>query len=330
MTSNPVINKIVVRQTGGADRLQWESAALPEPGADEVQIRHRAIGLNFIDVYFRAGVYNAPQLPFTPGLEAAGVIEKLGVDVANFKVGDRVAYASPPLGAYCEARNMPAARAVAVADDVDDQTAAAIMLKGMTAHYLLHDAFRVKPGDTILFHAAAGGVGLIACQWAKNIGATVIGAVGSEQKAGLARANGCAHVVNYSRENFVERVKEITDGEGVAAVYDSVGRDTFMHSLECLRPRGMMVSFGQSSGVVPPFDIGILSAKGALFLTRPTLFYYTAGRAELTRRAADVFAAVSSGAIKIHINQTYPLSEVARAHQDLENRRTTAASVLIP
>lgn len=325
-----MVNLIRVHETGDAGVMRWETADLPAPQADEVQVRHTAIGLNFIDVYFRTGVYAAPQLPFTPGLEAAGVVEKVGAAVDDLQVGDRVAYASPPLGAYAQARNMPAARAVKIAGGVDDRTAAAIMLKGMTAHYLLRSAYRVKPGDTILFHAAAGGVGLIACQWAKHLGARVIGTAGSPEKAELARANGCEFVIDYNRENFVERVKEITGGDGVPVVYDSVGQATFMDSLDCLKMRGTMVSFGQSSGKVAPFDIGILSAKGALFVTRPTLFNYTATRDELIYRAGEVFDAVVSGAVGIHINQTYPLAEVVTAHRDLESRRTTGSTVLLP
>lgn len=325
-----MVNLIRIHATGGAEVMQWESAELADPKADEVQVRHTAVGLNFIDVYFRTGVYAAPQLPFTPGLEAAGVVEKAGAEVADLRPGDRVAYASPPLGAYSQARNLPAARVVKIADGVDDRTAAAIMLKGMTAHYLLRSTYRVKAGETILFHAAAGGVGLIACQWAKHLGATVIGTVGSEEKAALARANGCTHVIDYNREDFVERVAEITDGAGVPAVYDSVGRATFLQSLDCLKTRGTMVSFGQSSGKVEPLDIGILNTKGALFLTRPSLFHYTADRDELIYRAGEVFDAVVSGALKISINQTYPLSEAVAAHRDLEGRRTTGSTVLLP
>lgn len=323
-------NRIVVHKTGEAKAMQWEAAKVSAPKADEIQIRHTAIGLNFIDVYFRTGVYVAPQLPFTPGLEAAGVVEKVGGKVSEFQVGDRVAYASPPLGAYCEVRNFPAARAVKIADGIPEQTAAAMMLKGMTAHYLLRDAYRIQPGDFILFHAAAGGVGSLACQWAKHLGATVIGTVGSEEKAELARANGCAHTINYNRENFVARVKEITEGKGVPVVYDSVGQATFNDSLDCLRARGTMVSFGQASGVVKPLDVGTLSAKGSLFLTRPTLFHYTAKRDELLYRAGELFDAVLCGAIKISIGQTYPLAEAVAAHTDLQNRRTTGSSVLLP
>jgi len=325
-----MVNRIRVHATGDADALQMESVDLAGPAADEVQVRHTAIGLNFIDVYFRTGVYAAPQLPFTPGLEAAGVVEAAGDAVEDLRVGDRVAYASAPLGAYSESRNMPAARAVKIADGVDERTAAAIMLKGMTAHYLLRAAYRVQAGDTILLHAAAGGVGLIACQWAKHLGARVIGTVGSEEKAELARANGCEFVIDYNRENFVERVRDITDGAGVPVVYDSVGEATFMHSLDCLSMRGTMVSFGQSSGKVAPFDIGILNAKGALYVTRPSLFNYTATRDELIYRAGEVFDAVVSGAVAIHINQTYPLADVVTAHRDLEARRTTGSTVLIP
>ena len=323
---------IVVHATGEAAAMKWQSTDtdLAAPNADEIQIRHTAVGLNFIDVYFRSGVYVAPQLPFTPGLEAAGVVEAVGANVTDFVAGDRVAYASAPLGSYCEVRNFPAARAVKIPDGMDDSIAAAIMLKGMTAHYLLRSAHRVKAGDTILFHAAAGGVGLIACQWAKHLGLSVIGSVGSEAKAELARANGCEQVINYTRENFVERVKQITDGAGVPVVYDSVGKATFLSSLDCLKPRGTLVSFGQSSGKVEPFDIGLLSAKGALYLTRPSLAYYTADRDELIYRANEVFAAVLSGAINISINQTYPLAEAVAAHQDLENRRTTGSTVLVP
>ncbi len=325
-----MIKQIVVHAAGGAEVMKWESANLADPQPGEVQIRHTAIGLNFIDVYFRSGAYPAPHSPFTPGLEAAGVVEKVGAGVTELAVGERVAYASPPLGAYCEARNLSAARVVKLADGIDARTAAAIMLKGMTAHYLLRSAYRVKAGDTILFHAAAGGVGLIACQWAKHLGATVIGTVGSEQKAALARANGCQFVIDYSRENFVERVAEITAGEGVPVVYDSVGQATFMPSLDCLKRRGTMVSFGQSSGAVEPFNIGLLSAKGSLYLTRPTLFDYTASRDELVYSAAQVFDVVVSGAVAIQVNQSYPLADAVRAHQDLENRRTTGSTVLIP
>ena len=321
---------ITVQQHGAPEVMQWRREKLAPPGPAEIRVRHTAIGLNFIDVYFRTGLYPPPQLPFTPGLEAAGIVEAAGGEVRGIKPGDRIAYASAPLGAYCERRNLPAARALKIADGVDDATAAAIMLKGMTAHYLLHDAYRVRAGETILFHAAAGGVGLIACQWAKHLGARVIGTAGSQAKAELARAHGCAHVIDYTRADWAQRVREITDGAGVAVVYDSVGRATFTASLDCLRPRGMMVSFGQSSGAVAPFDIGLLNAKGALFLTRPSLAHYTASREELAHAANSVFDMVASGAVRIHINQRYALSHAADAHRDLEGRRTTGSSVLLP
>lgn len=323
-------DQIVIHETGDAEVMKWESGRLAKPEPTEIQIRHTAIGLNFIDVYFRTGVYAAPQLPFTPGLEAAGVVEQVGSTVTDFSVGDRVAYASPPIGAYCTIRNLPAERVVKIADGIDEHTAAAIMLKGMTTHYLLRSAYRVQAGDFILFHAAAGGVGLIACQWAKHLGVNVIGTVGSEEKAELARANGCQHVINYHKEDFVAKVAEITNGEGVPVVYDSVGQTTFMSSLDCLKPRGTIVSFGQSSGKVEPLDVTLLSTKGSLFLTRPTLFHYTSQRDELIYRAGEVFDAVISGAIKISINQTYPLADAITAHQDLENRRTTGSTVLVP
>lgn len=321
---------ISVRKHGAPEVLQWTRATLPPPSAGEIRVRHTAVGLNFIDVYFRTGLYPPPQLPFTPGLEAAGVVEEIGGEVTAFAVGDRIAYASPPLGAYAEARNLPAARAVKIPHEIGDDTAAAIMLKGMTAHYLLRRAYRVRPGETILFHAAAGGVGLLACQWAKHLGAEVIGTAGGAQKAELARAHGCAHVIDYTREDIAERVHEITGGEGVPVVYDSVGQATFGASLDCLRPRGMMVSFGQSSGKVPPLDLGELSAKGALFLTRPSLMHYTATRAELVCAANALFEMVGSGALQIRINQRYPLQQAARAHAELESRRTTGSSLLIP
>ena len=321
---------IIIKKTGDASQLQWTDCKLAAPADDEIQLRHRAIGLNFIDVYFRTGLYDAGQLPFTPGLEGAGIVEKIGAQVDGFAVGDRVAYASPPIGAYSEARNMKAARVVKLPDALDDNTAAAIMLKGMTAHYLLRGAYHLQAGDAILVHAAAGGVGLMVCQWAHHLGATVIGAVGGAAKAELARANGCAHVVDYSRDDWVAQVRELTDGNGVAAVYDSVGKDTFMKSLDCIKPRGMMVTFGQSSGAVAPFDIGALNAKGGLFVTRPSLFHYTATREELIFRANELFDAVLSGAVHVHINQTFALEDAAEAHRALEERRTTGATVLLP
>jgi NADPH2:quinone reductase len=318
---------IRIHETGGPEVLEWEEVNVGEPGPGEVRLRHGAVGLNFIDVYFRSGLYPA-EVPFTPGLEASGVVEAVGGGVTDLSVGDRVAYAAPPAGAYSEERLMPADRVVKVPDGVSDEVAAAMMLKGMTAHYLLRRTYRVEAGDTIVFHAAAGGVGLIACQWAKHLGATVIGTVGSDEKAELAAAHGCDHPIVYTRENFVERVKAITDGEGVPVVYDSVGKDTFMHSLDCLRPFGTMVLFGQSSGPVPPLDPGILAPKGSLFLTRPTLMTYTAKRDDLVAAAQELFEVVQSGAVKLEINQRFPLKDAADAHRALEARKTTGSTIL--
>ncbi|MBK0024164.1 MULTISPECIES: quinone oxidoreductase family protein [Brucella] len=324
-----MINAIRVHQTGGPDVLQYEQIEIGEPGAGEAKVRHEAIGLNFIDVYFRTGLYKAAQMPFTPGNEGAGIVVAVGSGVENLKVGDRVAYAATP-GSYAEERILPADRLVKVPDSIELKTAAAMMLKGMTAQYLLRQTFVVKPGHTILFHAAAGGVGLIAGQWAKHLGATVIGTAGSEEKIALAKAHGYDHVINYRTENFVERVKELTGGEGVNVVYDSVGRDTYMGSLDVLKPLGMFACFGQSSGVIPPFDLNLLAQKGSLFATRPTLFNYVAKRAELEKTANELFDVVASGAVKIEINQTYALKDVRKAHEDLEARKTTGASILLP
>ena len=320
---------IRVENTGGPEVLTWGDVALTSPGEGEVQLRHTAIGLNYIDVYFRTGLYPADP-PFVPGLEAAGVVEAVGPGVTNLTAGDRVAYASPPLGAYAEQRLIAADRVVKVPDAIDDTQAAAMMLKGMTAEYLLRRTYQVQPGDTILFHAAAGGVGLIACQWAKHLGATVIGTVGSDEKAELAAAHGCDFPINYTRENVAERVRELTDGRGVPVVYDSVGKDTFAASLDCLAPRGLMALFGQASGPVPLFELGTLAAKGSLYLTRPTLFTYVATRAELEDCAGALMDVVSSGAVKVEVNQTYLLGEAAEAHRALEGRVTTGSTVLIP
>lgn len=317
---------IRVHQTGGPETLKWETVEVPPPAAGEIQVRHTAVGLNYIDVYFRTGLYPAP-LPLTPGFEAAGVVAAVGAGVTEIRVGDRVAYATGPLGAYAEARNMPADRAVKIPEGVSDQQAAAMMLQGMTAEYLLRRTYPVKKGDTILVHAAAGGVGLILCQWAKHLGAMVIGTVGSDAKAELARANGCDHPIVYTREDFQARVMEITGGAKLPVVYDSVGKDTFAKSLDCLALRGMMVLYGQASGKVPPFDLGELSAKGSLFVTRPTLFSYTATRQELVDCANALFDVVGRGIVKIAINQTYPLREAAQAHADLEARKTTGSTV---
>ncbi len=321
---------IRVHKLGGPEVLRFEESASGEPGPGQVRIRHTAIGLNFIDVYFRTGLYSVPNLPFTPGMEAAGVIEKLGPGIGEFKIGDRVVYATPPVGAYSEVRVMPADRLVPIPDGISDQAAAAMMLKGTTAQYLLRRTYRVKPGDTILIHAAAGGVGLIVCQWAKQLGATVIGTVGSETKAKLAAAHGCDYPILYTEENFKQRVRDITQGEGVPVVYDSVGKDTFMDSLDCLRPFGRLVSFGQSSGAVPPLDIGLLSAKGSLFLTRPTHNNYMAKRQDLLASAQELFDVVNQGKVKVEIKQTFPLKDAAAAHRALEARETTGSTVLLP
>ncbi len=313
---------------GGPEVLAWEEIELPPPATGEARIRHTAIGLNFLDIYHRTGLYpNA--VPHGIGSEGAGVVEDVAPDVSELKRGDRVAYAGGPPGSYAERRNIPAHRLVKLPDAIDDRTAAAMMLKGMTAEYLLRRTYRVQPGDTVLIHAAAGGVGLILCQWAKYLDATVIGTVGSDDKARLARDNGCDHPIVYTRENFRERVAALTNGKGVAAVYDSIGKDTFADSLACLRPLGTMVLFGQSSGVVPPFDIGLLSAK-SLFLTRPTLNTYTAHRPDLLAIAHDLFDAVAGGAVKIQVNQTYALKDAAQAHRDLEGRKTTGSTLLLP
>ena len=319
---------IRIHQNGGPDVLRWETLDVPAPGPGEVRLRQTAVGLNYIDVYFRTGLYAAPTLPFTPGLEGAGVVEATGEGVTTLKVGDRVAYASAPIGAYAEARLMPADRLVKVPDGISDQQAAAMMLQGMTTQYLVRRTYKVQAGETILVHAAAGGVGLMLCQWAKHLGATVIGTVSSEEKAALARANGCDHPVIYTREDFQSRVMEITNGQKVPVVYDSVGVDTFAKSLDCLAPLGMMVLFGQASGPVPPFELGTLAAKGSLFITRPTLFSYTAKREDLVTTANELFDVVGKGVVKIAVNQTYALADAAQAHRDLEARKTTGSTVL--
>jgi NADPH2:quinone reductase len=314
---------------GGADAMRLEDVEVGDPGPGQVRLRQTAIGLNFIDVYYRTGLYPVPTMPATLGVEAAGVVEAIGDGVTELKIGDRVAYAAQ-IGAYAEKRLIPADRLVKIPDGVSDEQAAAMMLQGMTAQYLIRRTYPVKKGDTILVQAAAGGVGLILCQWAKHLGATVIGTVGSEEKAALVQAHGCDHPVVYTREDFRHRVKEITKGEGVPVVYDSVGKDTFDRSLECLSPLGMMALFGQSSGKVPPFDLGQLAAKGSLFITRPTLNTYVARRADLIASANELFDVVKSGAVKIEVRQTYKLADVQKAHQDLEARKTTGSTVILP
>ena len=321
---------IVIHETGGPDVLRWEPMDPGEPGPGEALVRHEAIGLNFIDVYHRTGLYPLPQLPAVPGMEGAGIVEAVGEGVTEVAVGDRVAYAGLPPGAYAEVRRIPAHRLIRLPREIDTDQAAAMMLQGMTARYLLKGCVQVRPGDTILIHAAAGGVGLIVCQWARHLGARVIGTAGSEAKAELARAHGCDHTILYDREDFARRVAEITNGTGADVVYDSVGKATFMKSLDCLRPMGTLVSFGQSSGPVPPLDIGLLGAKGSLFLTRPSLMTYTAKRQDLLAHARDLFEVVRSGVVKIKIGSTWPLAQAAEAHKALEARLTTGTSLLVP
>ena len=320
---------IRIHQAGGPEVLCWEAVTVAAPAAGEATVRQHAVGLNFIDVYHRTGLYPLP-LPSGLGLEAAGIVEAIGPGVSEVKVGDRVAYAGGPIGAYAEVRNMPAHRLLKLPESISFNTAAAMMLQGLTAAYLLRKTNRVQPGDAVLIHAAAGGVGLIACQWAKALGATVIGTVGSAAKGELAKAHGCDHVINYRTENFTQRVRDITGGEGVPVVYDGVGKDTFIGSLDCLRPLGLMVSYGNASGPVPPLDLGLLSQKGSLFITRPTIMSYTAKRADLEALGAELFAMVASGKLRIEINQTYPLAEAAQAHRDLEARLTTGSTILLP
>ena len=311
---------------GGPEVLVWEEVAVGKPGPGEARVRHTAVGLNFIDIYNRSGLYQVP-LPSGLGSEAAGVVEEVGSNVSDLKPGDRVAYGAAPVGAYSEARLVPADCLLKLPDGVDDKTAAAMMLKGLTAQYLIRQTYRVKAGDTILLHAAAGGVGLILSQWAKHLGATVIGTVSSDDKAKLAKAHGCDHAIVYTREDFVKRVDEITGGKKVPVVYDSVGKDTFMKSLDCLAPLGIAVLFGQSSGAVDPLNLGLL-AKQSLYVTRPTLFTYAAKRENLVAMANELFDVVKSGAVKIEVNQTYPLRDAAKAHADLAARKTTGSTVL--
>jgi NADPH2:quinone reductase len=314
---------------GGPEVLKLENITLAEPGEGEVRLRHTAIGLNFVDTYYRSGLYKTP-LPSGLGNEAAGVVESLGKGVKGLKVGDRVAYGTGDLGAYAEARNFPANRLVKLPKSISDEMAAGMMLKGMTVRYLLRATYRVKRGETILLHAAAGGVGLILSQWAKALGVKVIGTVGSDEKRDMALAHGCAHVINSSTENIVKRVKEITGGKGVPVVYDGVGQATFAASLDCLRPRGLLVSFGNASGAVSAFNLGILAAKGSLYVTRPTLGSYVARDDEFMETEDDLIEVVKSGKVKININQHYALADAAKAHEDLAGRRTTGASVLRP
>jgi NADPH2:quinone reductase len=320
---------IRMARNGGPEVMEYVDVDVGEPGPGEARVRQHAIGVNFIDVYFRTGLYPT-TLPSGLGMEGAGVVEAIGPGVTEVQVGDRVAYAGRPNGAYAQVRIMPASILLRLPGEIDFETGAAMMLQGLTVQYLFKRTYKIQPGDTILFHAAAGGVGLIACQWAKALGVNLIGTVGSDEKGALAKAAGAAHVINYNTENFVERVKEITNGELVPVVYDSIGKDTFIGSLDCLRPLGMMVSFGSASGPVPPFSLGELASRGSLFITRPTLFSYAAKRADLEAMAADLFEVVSSGKVKIDIRQRYKLADAAQAHIDLEARKTTGASILLP
>jgi len=323
-------NVIRIHITGSPEAMQWEDVEIHELKSGEVHIRHEAVGLNFIDVYHRTGLYPLPGLPAVLGLEGAGTVVSVGTDVTELQSGDRVAYAGVPPGAYAEERLIPAHRLVKLPETISFQQGAAMMLQGMTARYLLHGCYPVKAGDTILVHAAAGGVGTIVCQWAKHLGATVIGTVGSEKKAELARAHGCDYSINYTQDNFDIQVQEITDNQGVNVVYDSVGEPTFFKSLDCLKPMGTMVSFGQAAAPVPPVDIGLLAAKGSLFLTRPSLMTYTEKRKDLLAHATDLFNVVENGAVKVDIRQTYALKDAAQAHRDLEARKTSGSTILIP
>ena len=322
-------NAIRFHKNGGPEVLQWESVEVGEPGAGEARVRHTAIGVNYIDTYHRSGLYKL-ALPSSLGTEGAGIVEAVGPGVTDVRPGDRVAYSGGPLGAYSEVRVMPVDRLVKLPDGVSDKVAATLMLKGLTVQYLFRQTFPLKGGETILLHAAAGGIGLIACQWARALGVTMIGTVGSDEKAALAKANGCAHTIVYTRENFVERVKQVTGGKGVPVVYDGVGKDTFPASLDCLSPRGMFVSFGNASGAIAAFDILLLSQKGSLYATRPTLATYTASRAAMLAMCEDMFSLVLAGKLTNEPRQTYALKDAAQAHRDLESRKTTGATILLP
>lgn len=320
---------IRIHRTGGPEVLTIEEVPAGEPGAGQARLRHTAIGVNFIDTYHRSGLYPLP-LPTGLGSEAAGVVEAVGAEVEHVRVGDRVAYAGGPPGSYCDVRVLPAERLLKLPADISDEQAAAMLLKGMTVQYLIRRTYRVQPGDIVLWHAAAGGVGQIASQWLKALGGTVIGTVGSPAKAEVALAHGCDHVIDYSREDFARRVRELTGGRGVPVVYDSVGRSTFAGSLDCLRPFGLLVSFGNASGPVPPFELGVLAPKGSLYVTRPTLATYTATRADLEATAAELFDIVRSGKVKIEVQHRYSLRDAEQVHRDLESRKTTGSVVMLP
>lgn len=324
-----MVKAIRIHEHGGPEKLIWEDVDVGAPEQGEIHVKHHAVGLNYIDTYQRSGLYPLPNLPAIMGMEGAGEVVAVGAGVTEFKKGDRIAYANP-MGSYAEERNMPAERAVKLTDGIPYESAAAMMLQGMTARYLLRETYKVGPETTMLFHAAAGGVGLIACQWAKHLGATIIGTAGSDEKVAMAKEHGCTHGINYKTENFVERVKEITGGNGCDVVYDSIGQDTYPASLDCLKPLGLFVTFGNASGPIKNFDVGALGAKGSLYVTRPTLFTYTAKRADLLANAAELFDVVEKGVVKIKVNQTYPLSEAAQAHHDLESRATTGSTIFKP
>ena len=323
-------HRVIMREPGGPEVLRYETCTVPAPGPDEALIRHTAIGLNYIDLHHRTGRYPLPRYPSPIGLEAAGVVEAVGAGVRGLAVGDRVAYSAPPIGAYADRRCMPVAPLVPLPATISDELAAGILTKGLTAHYLIFATYVVKPGDTILVHAAAGGVGLILTQWAAQRGATVIGTVGTDEKAALARAHGCAHAIVYTREDFVARVRDITGGKGVPVVYDSVGKDTFEGSLSCLAPRGLLASFGTASGPIPPLDLFRLNTLGSLYVTSPAFVTHTSERGELLGRARDLFDAIARGIVKMTVSNRYPLPEAARAQEDLRNRRTTGVSILVP
>ena len=324
-----MVKAIRIHETGGPEVLKLETVELPAPGPGQARVRHTAIGLNYIDTYHRSGLYPVP-MPSGIGLEAAGIVEAIGEGVSEVKVGDRVAYGSGPLGAYAEAQNCFAAGLIKLPDTIKDDEAAALMMKGLTTRYLFKETFKVQKGDTVLFHAAAGGVGLVACQWAKHLGVNLIGTAGSDEKCALAKSHGAAHVINYRTANVVERVMEITDGKKVPVVYDGVGKDTFIMSLDCLQPRGLLASFGNASGAVTGVDLGILAAKGSLYVTRPTMIHYMMTPAERTAATTDLFDVVASGAVKVDINQRYALADAAQAHRDIEARATTGATIIEP
>ncbi|WP_298963029.1 quinone oxidoreductase [uncultured Roseibium sp.] len=325
-----MVQAICIHETGGPEVMRWEHVEVGEPGAGEARIRQTAIGLNFIDTYFRSGLYPSPDgTPFSPGNEGAGIVQSVGEGVNHLRPGDRVAYVGP-IGAYAQERVLPADKLVVLPEGIDEKTAAGMMLKGMTAQYLLRQTFKVDSNTVLLFHAAAGGVGLIAGQWAAHLGATVIGTAGSDEKIALAKDHGYQHMINYRTQNFVERVQEITDGKGCDVVYDSVGKDTYPGSLDCLKSRGLWVSFGQSSGPITDFNLGLLAQKGSLFATRPTLFNYIATREALETTAGELFEVVQKGIVKINVNQEYRLADAVQAHQDLEGRKTTGTTVLVP